>query len=96
VRLCLNKQSPNSRAFLRDLNGTQLANQAAEASSDPDVREFAVHELPTLTQHVDEARRIQAASGRLRRDQLADLCGEAGVARNTGSIVQREWSAPQR
>jgi putative membrane protein len=37
--------------------------QAAEASSDPDVREFAVHQLPTLTQHLDEARRIQAALG---------------------------------
>ena len=37
--------------------------QAAEASSDPDVREFAVHTLPTLTSHLDEARRIQAALG---------------------------------
>ena len=35
--------------------------QAAEASSDPDVREFAVHELPTLTEHLDQAKRIQAA-----------------------------------
>jgi putative membrane protein len=37
--------------------------QAAEASSDPDVREFAAHTLPTLTEHLDQARRIQAALG---------------------------------
>ena len=37
--------------------------QAAEASSDPDVREFATHSLPTLTSHLEEARRIQAALG---------------------------------
>ena len=37
--------------------------KVAEASSDPDVREFAVHTLPTLTSHLDEARRIQAALG---------------------------------
>jgi putative membrane protein len=37
--------------------------QAAEAASDPDVREFATHTLPTLTSHLEEARRIQAALG---------------------------------
>jgi len=37
--------------------------QAAETSSDPDVREFATHTLPTLTSHLEEARRIQAALG---------------------------------
>lgn len=37
--------------------------KAAESSSDPDVRDFATHTLPTLTSHLDEARRIQAALG---------------------------------
>jgi putative membrane protein len=37
--------------------------QAAETSSDSDVREFATHTLPTLTSHLEEARRIQAVLG---------------------------------
>jgi len=37
--------------------------QAAERSSDPEVRDFAAHTLPTLTSHLEEARRIQAALG---------------------------------
>ena len=34
---------------------------AAETSSDDDVREFALHELPTLTEHLDQAKLIEAA-----------------------------------
>jgi putative membrane protein len=37
--------------------------QAADTSSDPEVRDFAALTLPTLTSHLEEARRIQAALG---------------------------------
>jgi putative membrane protein len=35
--------------------------EASEASSDPEIREFAGRTLPTLMEHLDEARRIRTA-----------------------------------
>jgi putative membrane protein len=56
------------KAYMQDMtedheHDVAAFREAAKNSSDPDVRDFAAQTLPTLTEHLDQSKRIQAALG---------------------------------